>query len=91
MKTLIGDLIHRRNQIAHRADRPEVGEESDGHGLRVIKLAWTNHRVQAAKTLVTASAELIERTIKGLEEEIELAKEQERARKLLKQISEEIK
>lgn len=90
LKALIGDLIHRRNQIAHRADRPEEGEESDGHGLREIKFAWTNHRVQAAKTLVTASAELIEGTIKRLEEEIELAKEQEQAQKFLKEISKEI-
>jgi len=90
LKTLIGDLVHRRNQIAHRADRPEEGEESNGHGLREIKFAWTNHRVQAAKTLVTASAELIEGTIKRLEEEIELAKEQEQAQKLLKEISKEI-
>lgn len=90
LKALIGDLIHRRNQIAHRADRPEEGEESDSHGLREIKFAWTNHRVQAAKTLVTASAELIEGTIKRLEEEIELAKEQEQAQKFLKEISKEI-
>ena len=90
LKTLIGDLIYRRNQIAHRADRPEEGEEADGHGLRVIKFAWTNHRVQAAKTLVTASAELIEETITRLDAEIELAKEQEQARKLVKQLSKEM-
>jgi hypothetical protein len=90
LKTLIGDLIYRRNQIAHRADRPDDGEEADGHGLRAIKFAWTNHRVQAAKTLVTASAELIEETIKHLEADIELAKEQEKARKFVKQISKEM-
>jgi len=90
LKTLIGDLIYRRNQIAHRADRPEEGDESDGHGLRTIRLSWTNHRVQAAKTLVTASAELIEETIKHLEADIELAEEQEKARKLVKQISKEM-
>jgi hypothetical protein len=40
--------------------------------------------------LVTASAELIEETIKRLKEEIELAKEQEQARGVLKQISREV-
>jgi len=90
LKGLIGDLIHRRNQIAHRADRPDEGEEADKLGLRTITFAWTNHRVQTAKTLVTASAELIEDTIQRLESEIEVAKEQEEARKLLKQLSKEV-
>ena len=90
LKGLIGDLIHRRNQIAHRADRPDEGEESDKLGLRMITFAWTNHRVQTAKSLVTASAELIEEAIQRLESEIEVAKEQEEARKLLKQLSKEI-
>ena len=90
LKGLIGDLIHRRNQIAHRADRPDEGEEADKLGLRTITFAWTNHRVQTAKTLVTASAELIEEAIQRLESEIEVAKEQEEARKLLKQLSKEV-
>jgi len=90
LKGLIGDLILRRNQIAHRADRPDEGEEADKLGLRKITFAWTNHRVQAAKTLVTASAELIEQTMRRLESEIEVAKEQEEARKLLKQLSKEV-
>ena len=90
LKGLIGDLILRRNQIAHRADRPDEGEEADKLGLRTITFAWTNHRVQTAKTLVTASAELIEETMRRLESEIEVAKEQEEARKLVKQLSKEI-
>ena len=90
LKGLIGDLIHRRNQIAHRADRPDEGEEADKLGLRTITFAWTNHRVQTAKTLVTASAELIEEAIQRLESEIEVAKEQEEARKLLRQLSKEV-
>ena len=36
LKQLVQDLINRRNQIAHRADRPGEGEEADGHGLRPI-------------------------------------------------------
>ena len=54
LKRLVGDLISRRNQIAHRADRPGDDEDADGHGLRPINLPWTNVRVQAAKTVVTA-------------------------------------
>jgi len=78
----VGELISRRNQIAHRADRPENGEEADGHGLRPINLSWTNVRVQAAKTLVTAGAEVISAAITKLESDIEAAREQEEARRL---------
>lgn len=80
----IGELIQRRNQIAHRADRPEDGEEADPLGLRPITLAWTNQRVQTAKTLVTASAELFRQVIKRLEDDIRVAEEQAEARRLAK-------
>ncbi|MCK4485568.1 MAG: hypothetical protein KAU38_02265, partial [Desulfobacterales bacterium] len=90
LRAQIGELIYRRNQVAHRADRPEEGEESDSLGLRPITLAWTNLRVQAAKTLVTASNDLIGKTISRLEEDIEVAKEQEEARKVVQQLSKEI-
>ena len=82
LKRHVGELISRRNQIAHRADRPEDGEEADGHGLRPINLSWTNVRVQAAKTLVTAGAEVISAAIDRLESDIEAAREQEEARRL---------
>jgi len=91
LKRLVGELIQRRNQIAHRADRPEGQEETDSLGLRSINYAWANLRVQSAKTIVTASADLISRTIRRLEAEIETAKQPEEARKLVKQLSEEIK
>lgn len=78
----IGDLIQRRNQIAHRADRPDEGEEADGHGLRPISLSWTNLRVQAAKTLVTAAADLIQDGMTRLESDIQAQREQEEARRL---------
>jgi hypothetical protein len=90
LRRLIDELIYRRNQIAHRADRPEDGENADALGLRPITLAWTNLRIQSAKTLVTASAEIIVRTIKRLEEEIQLAKEQDEGKRLVKQISKEL-
>lgn len=89
-KRLLGELIHRRNQIAHRADRPEEGEEADAFGLRPITFAWTNHRIQTAKTVVSASAELIERTIQSLESDIQSAREQESAQKLIKQMRSEV-
>jgi len=89
-KKNIDELVHRRNQIAHRADRPDEGEEADAYGLRPISYSWTHHRVQSAKTFVTASAELITKTIMRLEKEIQTAEEQEQARQLLQQISEEV-
>lgn len=90
LKKLIGELITRRNQIAHRADRPEGGEAADAHGLRPITIAWTNLRIQAAKTLVTACAELIKEAMNRLKSDIEAAEEQKRARDVLKQISKEV-
>jgi hypothetical protein len=83
----VGDLISRRNQIAHRADRPGDGEDADGHGLRPINLPWTNVRVQAAKTVVTAGAETIQNAIHRLETDIQVARDQEEARRLAHQTS----
>jgi len=85
LKRLVGDLISRRNQIAHRTDRPGDGEEADGHGLRPINLSWTNVRVQAAKTVVTAGAEVIQAAILRLEADIQVAREQEEARRVARQ------
>jgi len=82
LKRNSGELINRRNQIAHRADRPDEGEAADGHGLRPITFAWTNVRVQAARTLVSAAAEVIEEAVKRLESDIKVAREQFEARKL---------
>jgi predicted RecB family endonuclease len=90
LKRTIGELIYRRNQIAHRADRPEPQEEADGHGLRPITMAWTNHRIQVAKTLVTASADLIKVTMQQLKADIEAATMPKGARDVLEQISKEI-
>jgi hypothetical protein len=87
LRRLIGDLITRRNQVAHRADRPEEGEEPDSLGMRPIKRAWANLRIQTAKTLVTASADIFQESVRRLESEIQRAQEQEEARKVLKQIS----
>jgi len=85
LKRLVGDLISRRNQIAHRADRPGENEKADGHGLRPINLSWTNVRVQTAKTVVTAGADVMHGAIRRLEADIQAAREQEEARRLARQ------
>jgi hypothetical protein len=94
LKTHIGELINRRNQIAHRADRPKDGEDGDPLGLRPINLAWTNYRVQVTKTLVAASAELFGEAIERLQTIIRAQQEQkeqeERARRVLEEISSEM-
>ena len=51
----------------HRADRPEEGVGFDGQGLRPISFSWVNHRVQVARTLVTAANEIIEEVMQQLE------------------------
>jgi len=81
LKKHIGDLITRRNQIAHRADRPVDGEEADAHGLRPIQLAWTNMRIQSAKTLVKASVAVFKKAIERLEQDIETSREHELAKR----------
>jgi len=82
LKSSIQDLINRRNQIAHRADRPEDGETADGHGLRPIDYSWTNRHVRDAETIVHASARIFQAAVGSLEAEIQTAQEQELARKL---------
>lgn len=59
IKRLLGDLLARRNQITHRADRPTDGSDVDGHGLRKITFSWVNIRVQATKTLVSATDDIL--------------------------------
>ena len=83
----ISELIERRNEIAHRADRPKDGENADGQGLRPIQFPWVNTKVQACNTLVTASSELIKETIQKLESDIRVAEEQAEAQKLAEQLA----
>ncbi len=70
LRRLISDLISRRNLIAHRADRPDDPDEVDTHGLTPISFAWTNIRVQAVKTLVTAAAGIFSQTMAQLEKDL---------------------
>lgn len=79
----LDELITRRNQIAHRADRPTAGEEQDGHGLRVIHSAWVRTRLATARSIVDAANQVFTETIKGMEEQLARDREQELARQTL--------
>lgn len=83
IKTQVGALIQRRNQIAHRADRPGEDDESDGHGLRPIAHAWAEAHVNSARVLVTASGVVIGAALKKLEADIRTSNEQAEARRLV--------
>jgi hypothetical protein len=88
IKRQLGDLITRRNQIAHRADRPEDDveppEECDGHGLRAITHAWANARVATARNVVSASADIFKSTIEQLEAQLHQEEEQKLAQRTLR-------
>jgi hypothetical protein len=89
LKRQISELVQRRNQIAHRADRPDEKadppEDQDGHGLRTINYAWANTRVATAKNVVSASSEIFTDTLKQLEEQLAREEEQRLARQTMRQ------
>jgi hypothetical protein len=80
IKSQLAELISRRNQIAHRADRPDERadppEEQDGHGLRAVSFAWANTRVATAKNVVSASSEIFGLAINQLERQLTQEEEQ---------------
>lgn len=83
----LDELINRRNQVAHRADRPDESakpaEETDGHGLREINYAWVNQRIATARSVVEASAACFAEVLARLEQQLEQEREQQLARKTL--------
>jgi hypothetical protein len=83
----LSELIRRRNQVAHRADRPDERadppEDQDGHGLRAISYSWAHTRVATAKTVVTAAAEIFVKTLGQLEKQLLQEEEQKIARETL--------
>ena len=89
IKRHIGEIIQRRNQIAHRADRPDENadkpEEQDGHGLRAINYAWANTRVATAKNVVSAASEIFTETLQQLEKQLKQEEEQRLARQTMRQ------
>ena len=83
IRSQLTDLIQRRNQIAHRADRPEEGETTDPHGLRPITHAWVNARISTAKAFVQATAEAVGQAVAQLEQIIAQKEEQRLAQQTL--------
>jgi hypothetical protein len=86
IKKHLTDLITRRNQIAHRADRPDEGtppEQCDPHGLRPITPAWTISRITTAKTFVQGAAEGVGKAIACLEQILAQREEQRLARETM--------
>ena len=87
IRSRLNELISRRNQIAHRADRPDEAVESaegvDGHGLRAIHFAWVSQRVTTASSVMDASSDIFRSTLEGLEGQIEQEREQQLARQTL--------
>lgn len=86
IRSQLNDLILRRNQIAHRADRPEVGDtsvEPDPHGLRPITHGWVNSRLTTAKTFVEAAAASVGTAMKELEKIISQKEEQRLAQQTM--------
>jgi len=84
----LDELILRRNDIAHRADRPDNDEERsanvDSLGLRTISYPWVNTRISTAKSVVVAAAECIREAIQRLERQLSQAQEQKLAQQTLK-------
>jgi hypothetical protein len=87
IKRQLGELIARRNLIAHRADRPDdnatAPEEADRLGLREIAYAWTNARVTTAKNVVNASSDIFANTLGQLRLQLEREEEQKLAQATL--------
>lgn len=82
----LGELVERRNDIAHRADRPKEDtppDELDPHGLRPITHAWVNTHVVTAKAFVEAAASLVGTALGQLERIIAQKEEQQLAQKTL--------
>lgn len=79
----LDELITRRNQIAHRADRPESGEEQDEHGLRMIHSAWVRSRLATARSLVDASNVIFTETIRAMQDQLARNQEQQLAKQTL--------
>lgn len=86
IRSQLTDLILRRNQIAHRADRPEDGDtsvEPDPHGLRPITHGWVNTRLTTAKTFVEGASSAVERAMEDLERIISQKEEQRLAQQTM--------
>jgi len=71
LRRRIDEIAARRNDIVHRADRPQEHQEMNGSGLQVISHAWVNMRVQTVKTVVLASDKVIDEEMETLHEHVQ--------------------
>lgn len=87
LRTRLGNLIQRRNEITHRADRPDdktKPEEVDSHGLRTMTYAWAATHVMTARTVVSASSDVFKKAMTPMEAIITAREEQKLARKTIR-------
>lgn len=87
VQSSLSSLIQRRNQITHRADRPDENtkpEDVDTHGLRAISFSWASTHINIAKSFVIAADTVINKAIALLEKIIAQKAEQELARQTLR-------
>ena len=86
LRTRLSNLIQRRNEITHRADRPDnktKPEEIDSHALRAMTYPWAATHVMTAKSVVAASSEVFKKAIAQMEGILAAREEQKLARKTI--------
>lgn len=59
-RRMVSELVARRNQIAHRADRQEPPAPGQSGRLRPITYAWTISRVHSSRAVVTAASDVFQ-------------------------------
>jgi hypothetical protein len=90
LKGRLGSLIQRRNDITHRADRPDKKtppDDIDSHGLRAMSHAWATTHVMTAKSVVTASADIFKKALGQLQLILAAREEQKLASKTIRSTS----
>jgi hypothetical protein len=91
LRTRLGNLVQRRNEITHRADRPDQKtrpEDIDSYGLRAMSHAWATTHVMTAKSIVVASADVFKKAISQLEMILTQKEEQRLAQSTLRKEAE---
>lgn len=93
IRSQLNDLILRRNQIAHRADRPEdntPADQCDAHGLRPITYPWVNTRISTAKAFVQGAAASVAAAIRLLDAIIAQREEQKLAQQTITKVEKSV-
>lgn len=86
LRKRLTNLIQRRNQITHRADRPDektAPEDIDAHGLRTMPYGWAHTHVSTAKAFVSASSGIFTTAVSQLQDIIRQKEEQRLAQQTL--------